>query len=39
MIKFHTYSIEKIILTNEILNAYITNFWNDIFTSIKDSKH
>jgi len=39
MIKTITYSINKLLLTNEIIGAYITNFWNDIFTSIKDNKH
>jgi len=39
MIKLQTYSINKLLLTNEVLEANITNFWNDIFTSIKDSKH
>ena len=39
MIKLHTYSIDKLLLTNEILESYISNFWNDIFTSIKDTKH
>lgn len=34
MIKLQTYSIEKLILTNDVLDAYITNFWNDIFNSI-----
>ena len=40
MLKIKKYTIKKnIILTNEILGAYITNFWNDIFISIKDNKH
>jgi hypothetical protein len=39
MIKLQTYSLNKLLLTNEVLESYITNFWNDIFTSIKDTKH
>jgi len=39
MIKLQTYSIDKLLLTNEVLEAYINNFWNDIFTPIKDTKH
>jgi len=39
MIKLQTYPLNKLLLTNEILESYITNFWNDIFTSIKDRKH
>jgi len=43
MIKLQTYSIDKLILTNEVLEAYINNFWSDIFNNIKaesgNSKH
>src|SRR3978361_187346 len=39
MIKSQTYSINKLVLTNKILEAYIHNFWSDIFTSLKSSKH
>jgi hypothetical protein len=39
MVKYQTYSLNNLMLTNQILEAYITNFWNDIFTSIKDNKH
>jgi len=39
MIKLQTYSINKLLLTNEVLEAYITNFWSDIFSSIKDTSH
>jgi hypothetical protein len=39
MVKFQTYSINNLILTKEVLDSYITNFWNDIFTSVKDNKH
>ena len=39
MVKFQTYSINKLLLTNQLLESYITNFWNDIFLSIKDNKH
>lgn len=34
MIKFQSYSLNNIILTNEVLTAYINNFWNDIFTNL-----
>jgi len=39
MIKLQTYSINKLLLTNEVLESYISNFWNDIFTTIRDTKH
>jgi hypothetical protein len=39
MVKFQTYSLNSLLLTNEVLNSYVTNFWNDIFNSIKDNKH
>src|SRR5258706_8371419 len=40
MIKIKTYPIASdISLTNEILNSYITNFWNDIYKNIKDTSH
>jgi len=39
MVKFQSYSTNNLLLTKEVLESYITNFWNDIFTSIKDSKH
>jgi len=34
LIKLHTYSIDKLLLTNEVLEAYISNFWSDIFNNI-----
>jgi hypothetical protein len=36
MIKLQTYSINKLVLTNEVLEAYINNFWNDIFSTVTD---
>ena len=39
MVKFQTYSINQLLLTNQLLESYIINFWNDIFLSIKDNKH
>jgi hypothetical protein len=39
MIKLQTYSINQLLLSNKVLEAYINNFWIDIFTSIKDTKH
>ncbi|SRR5882762_4468390 len=34
MIKYQTYNINKIILTNEVLNSYIIKFWQDVFSPI-----
>ena len=39
MIKLQTYPINNLLLTSEVLESYITNFWNDIFSSIKDTSH
>lgn len=41
MIKYQTYSLNNLLLSPQVLEAYITNFWNDIFaplTKIKTSK-
>jgi hypothetical protein len=38
MLKFKNYKLTKTIVTDEVLNAYINNFWNDIFTPINNSK-
>jgi hypothetical protein len=34
MIKIKSYNLKNILLTNEILNAYINNFWKDIYTPL-----
>jgi hypothetical protein len=40
MLNLKSYSINSnITLTNEILESYITNFWNDIFNSIRGNSH
>jgi len=39
MIQIKTYPIDKIMLTNQVLSAYINKFWVEIFTSIKDNTH
>jgi hypothetical protein len=39
MIKTKTYSIKNQLLTNKVLGAYINNFWDDIFSPIKDNQH
>jgi DNA polymerase family B len=39
MIKSQTYSINKLLLTNEVLESYISNFWSDIFTPLNSTKH
>ena len=39
MIKFQTYKINNLVLSNQVLESYITQFWMDIFTPIKDTKH
>jgi hypothetical protein len=40
MIQLKTYLVNKnVTLTNEVLAAYINNFWNDIFNNIKDNNH
>jgi len=40
MIQLKTYKLNSIVLTNEIISAYINNFWKDIFSKIasKQSK-
>lgn len=37
MIKVQSYSISNIPLTNKILEAYINNFWGDVFSSLISS--
>ena len=42
MIQLQTYSINNLLLTNEIVTSYVDNFWNDIFnhlTSNNKDKH
>lgn len=39
MIQTKTYSIKNLLLTNKVLEAYINNFWDDIFSPIKDNQH
>jgi hypothetical protein len=39
MIKLQTYNINNLPLTNEILVSYISKFWDEIFSSIKDTNH
>ena len=39
MIKFQTYNLNNLILTNQLLESYINKFWNDVFSPVKDSKH
>jgi hypothetical protein len=39
MIKNQTYNLKHVLLTNELLDAYINNFWNDVFSSIGSDKH
>jgi hypothetical protein len=40
MINTKTYPIvNNVLLTNEILDSYINNFWSDVFTNIKDTSH
>jgi hypothetical protein len=34
MIKLHSNSINNSLLTNKVLEAYITNFWNEIFSPV-----
>ena len=38
MLQFKNYKLTKTIVTDEVLNAYINNFWNDVFTPINNSK-
>jgi hypothetical protein len=39
MIQQQTYKINQhLILTNEVLNSYITNFWDDVFSNINQNK-
>lgn len=33
MIKNLTYNLNKILLTNEVLNSYVLQFWNEAFPS------
>jgi hypothetical protein len=39
MIKLKNYTTNNELLTNELLVTYINNFWNDIFTDIKNTSH
>jgi hypothetical protein len=42
MLQLKNYKIQKTIVTNEVLNAYITHFWNDVFkpiNNLSNSKH
>jgi len=39
MIKIKTYSIKNLPLTNPVLVTFISKFWEEIFSSIKDTKH
>ncbi len=39
MIQLKSYNLNNLILSNEILNTYINNFWSEIFKNIKDNKH
>ncbi len=34
MIQLQTYSINNLLLTNEIVTSYVDNFWNDVFTPL-----
>jgi hypothetical protein len=34
MLKFQSYSIKKLLLTNQVLEVYINKFWDDIFSSL-----
>jgi hypothetical protein len=37
MIKSHSYTITNLPLTNKVLEAYINNFWGDVFSSLISS--
>lgn len=40
MINIKTYTItHNILVSNKLLDIYITNFWNDVFNNIKDTSH
>jgi hypothetical protein len=39
MIKIKSYPILDVLLTKKVLNVYISQFWNEIFSPIKNSKH
>ena len=39
MIKLKTYSINNLPLTNQLLVTFISKFWEETFSSIKDSLH
>ncbi len=34
MIQSQTYTLNNLLLTNELVTSYIDNFWNDIFANI-----
>lgn len=38
MIKYQTYSLNNLLLSPQVLEAYITNFWNDIFAPLTKTK-
>lgn len=39
MVKFQTYKLNNLLLTNQLLEAYINHFWNDIFIPLQENKH
>ena len=39
MIKFQTYKLNNLLLSNQVLEAYINRFFDDIFSPITDTKH
>jgi hypothetical protein len=40
MVKFQTYKLDNLILTNHLLEAYINKFWDDIFRPLSENnKH
>lgn len=40
MIKIKTYTItHNNLVSNKLLDIYISNFWNDVFSNIKDTNH
>jgi hypothetical protein len=38
MIKTLTYNLNKILLTNEVLNSYVLQFWDEIFPSFNENE-
>jgi hypothetical protein len=39
MIKIKSYVVKDVLITNEILTSYVSKFWHDVYSPIKDNHH